>query len=360
LVKACILKINDDESLKFHYRYIFYFFAAKKISESLRRDTESKRVIEDLVKNIHLEKSSNIILFITHHSKDPWILDEILYCVMEIFSNEQEISLDNESLLPIKDFIKQIPEIILESRDARDERSRRDIELDTIEENEDSHESEVALLNEEKEISEFITKVNKLFRSVEVCGQILRNRIGSMERSSLESIYEESLSVSLRFLSVFLRYTKIVKEASIRQINRIIEHNPNILNSELINDIEKFYLTMNYQVILGMLYKISLSLGSVKGRDIYHAVTEKKNSSAAKLVQEIIELEFEKRLDVNKIEKLHHSFLKNPACESFLKQIVVRHIYTHDIGYKDRQKIAQKLNIPIKLQRSLMLSEGKK
>lgn len=200
-----------------------------------------------------------------------------------------------------------------------------------------------------------MAKVNKVFRATEVCGQILRNRLGSLERSSLELIYEESLLVSLRFLSVFLKFSQYVQEESIRKIQKIITQNPNYSDSKVIREIESFYLGMNYTVILSMLCKTSFSLGSTKGRDIYVKVTEKKDTPALHLIQEIIELQFEKRLDFNKIEKLHMEFSKNPICDRLLKQIILRHCYMHDIGFRDRQKLADKLNISIQIQRSIMI-----
>ena len=201
-----------------------------------------------------------------------------------------------------------------------------------------------------------MVKVNKVFRAIEVCGQILRNRLGSLERNSLELIYEESVLVSLRFLSVYLRFSEYVREESIRKIKKILEQNPNFSNSKIIREVESFYLGVNYTVILAMLYKISFSLGSAKGRDIYIKVTESKGKPSLRLIQEIIELQFEKRLDINKIEKLHFDFLTNPVCDRLLKQIILRHCYMHDIGFRERQKLANKLNISIQVQRSILMA----
>ncbi|MEH2460107.1 hypothetical protein [Nostoc sp.] len=222
----------------------------------------------------------------------------------------------------------------------------------------DQDEDQNSPLYDNKDVEEFMVKVNKVFRAIEVCGQILRNRLGSLERNSLESIYEESLLVSLRFLSVFLRFSKYVREESIRKIKKILEENPNLSNSKIIREVESFYLGINYTVILGMLYKIAFSLGSAKGRDIYIRVTESNDKPSFCLIQEIIELQFEKKLDIQKIDKLHSEFSKNPVCDRFLKQIILHHCYMHDIGYKDRQKVADKFKIS-QVQRSNCIASKK-
>jgi hypothetical protein len=271
---------------------------------------------------------------------------------MDIFSEEEEVTLEAGSLSFIQDFIKEIPDLVLEKRDARQERLEDDKRKDLIEECEEAN----SYLDENQNQSEFIAKVNKVFRSIEVCGQILRNRMGSMERNSLELIYEESLSVSLRFLSVFLNFSESLKEESVRKIQKNIEDNPNISNSKIVQNIKSFYLGINYMVILGMLYRIAFSLGSNKGREIYIKVTESKDKPVLFLIQEIIELQFEKRLDLNKIEKLYIKLSKNHICDRLLKHIILYHCYMHDIGFKDRQRLANMLNISMQTQLSIAMA----
>jgi GTPase SAR1 family protein len=358
LVNSSILT-HSDTGLRFRYRYLFYFFAAKKLADSLQQGKqEAKEKIHKLVDTLHLEKSSNIILFLTHHSKDASILDEILYSVMDLFSNQEEVTLKAGSLSFLQDFAKKIPDLVLENREARQERLEHDQQKDVIEQNEQDREKLHQLeINEDP--TAFISKINKVFRAIEVCGQILRNRLGSLEKTSLESIVEESFSVSLRFLSLILKISDYVREETIREIENLLANEPTLSDSKIIQKIESFYFALNYGVILGMLHKVAYSLGSSKGREIYIKVAENKDSPASRLIQEIIELQFEKVIDFRKIEKLHSEFGNNPICDRLLKEIVLRHCYMHDIGYKDRQRIAEKLNISIHQQQLINIISHK-
>ncbi|WP_156804855.1 NACHT domain-containing NTPase [Synechococcus sp. PCC 6312] len=348
LINASILE-RIENTLKFRYRYLFYFFSAKNISDSLHHGEDAKKIINNLINNIHLEKSANIVLFLTHHSKDPWILDQILYSVMDIFSGEQEITLEKESLYFLHDFIKEIPELVMEQKDAQSERLKEDQEKDLLEEQQKED-------DDNDEMPEVVAKINKVFRASEVCGQIFRNRLGSLERSSLELIYEESLSVSLRLLSVFMQFWQNSRDEAIRRIQKTIDQNPKSSDLQVIKKIESSYLCINYLIILAMLYKVSLSLGSSKGCDIYKVVTAKKKTPAFQLVRQIIELHFEKKLDIKKIEKLHHEFSTNPTCDRLLKYIVLRYCSMHDIRYQDRQRLAEKLKIPMDIQRKIAMT----
>jgi hypothetical protein len=356
LIKSSIL-VRSDAGLQFRYRYLFYFFAAKKLAESLHKGDLAKNKIQNLVNMIHLEKSSNIVLFLTHHSKDPWILDQILYSVMDIFSDEKEATLETNSLTYLQDFINEIPELVLENRQAKLERLEFEKHNDIIE---DHYEDQDNNFSNDEDTSDFIIKINKVFRAIEVCGQILRNRLGSLERDALELIVEESLSVSLRFLGIFLRWSDLVKEEAIREIKKILDQNPNLSDTKIKKKAESFYLAINYAFIFAMLQKVSFSLGTAKGREIYIKVTQNKATPASYLVQEIIELQFEKKLDFSKIEELHKKFSKNPVCDRLLKQIILHHCYMHDIGFRDRQRLSDKLNIPMELQQSILIESKKR
>ena len=136
LVSSFILQ-RSEAGLKFRYRYLFYFFAAKKLADSLHQGEEAKKRIKHLVNTIHLEKASNIVLFLTYHSKNPWIIDEILLSVMDIFSDEKEVTLEANSLYFLQDFVKEIPDLVLENRDARQERLEDDRQKDLIDQHED-------------------------------------------------------------------------------------------------------------------------------------------------------------------------------------------------------------------------------
>lgn len=360
LVRSCILR-KTETVLKFRYRYLFYFFAAKSLADSLHKGDAAKRKIQKLVDTIHLEKSSNIVLFLIHHSKDPWILEEILYSIMDIFPEEDAASLEKESLHFLKDFIDKLPEIVVENRDAKEERLKEDQMQDELERKEreaeviareDSGEEDV----DDGDLELFIKRVNKAFRVTEVCGQIIRNRFGSLERNSLEMVYEESLLVSLRFLNILLKSSEYMKEEVIRKINRILEQSPDRSDSDIRREAESFYVGLNYLMILAVLHKASFSLGSSQGREIYLKITGQQDTPASKLIQEIIELQFEKRLDFTKVERLHNEFSDNPVCDRLLKHIILRHCYMHDIGFRDRQKLAGKLGIPLQLQRSVLVA----
>ena len=206
------------------------------------------------------------------------------------------------------------------------------------------------------ELSEFVKNINKLLKATEVCGQILRNRVGSLERHSLELIYEEALIVLLKLLNLVLKTSELLKEEAVRMIRKTLDISPDMSDEKITRLVKRAFLDLNYSIILGVLNRASFSLGSARCREIYIKVTEDKVTPAARLVQEIIELQFEKKLDIKKIKLLHNEFSQNPICDHVLKYVILRHCYMHDIGYKYRQQLASTLDIPMQVQRKLAIA----
>jgi nucleoside phosphorylase len=343
LVKSFILT-HSDGKLKFRYRYLFYFYAAKYLSDSMSKGEDAKQTIQGLVKLIHTEKASNILLFLTHHSKDAWIIDEIILSVMELFSKEAESTLEANTLSFLEEFVKEIPDLILEQREAKQERLREDEFKDSVELYQKDESDELG-----EEATGLITEINKVFRAIEVCGQILRNRLGSLEVQSLELMYGESLSAALRFLSFIFKMTKHLRSEAIREIDELVGKNPKLTNTSINKKVESFIVSLNYALVFAILLKVAYSLGSSKGREIYIKTAKSKKTPASSLIQEIIELQFEKKIDISKLENMYEQFTSNPVCQRLLKQIVIRHCYMHDVDYKERQQISSKLGIQIQL-----------
>jgi hypothetical protein len=76
LVSHSILNSSNYRT-GFKYPYIYYFFAGKKIAESYRDSDNVRNKAEDLLSLLHREDFANILIFITHHTKDSWVLSEI-------------------------------------------------------------------------------------------------------------------------------------------------------------------------------------------------------------------------------------------------------------------------------------------
>lgn len=355
LINSSIL-IESDTQYKFKYRYIYYFYAAKFLSENLTKSDENKEKIHKLINNLHKEDSANIIIFITHHTKDSWIIDEIQLSMMELFEDQVEARLTSTELAFMKEFIAKIPELVLEQREIESERSKDNLAKDEAE----IIENRIDETTNAMEPNEILAKINRTFKALEIAGQILRNRHGSLDRTTLISLLEQSYNVGLRFLHFFLELSDCSKDEIVDVLKHLLTKNPNITNDRLEKEARNLFLLLTYGVIFGVLRKIAFSVGTKELGEIYDIVGNKIDSPAALLINQSIELQFMKKLDVSKIGKLYQQFQDNPACGRVLKEIVVQYIYMHHVGYKEKQQISEAIGLPIDSQLYLERSKSLK
>lgn len=355
LVNCSILSRNEN-GYKFKYPYIYYFFASKYISEQYNKSDDVRRSFIYLLENLHKEDCANIIVFITHHTKDAWILDEIQVCMMDLFQEENAATLNRESLKFMESFLGDIPDLILEQRRIEDEREKNAHDLDRMEKKNKNYESEI----ENLEPSDTLARINKAFKGIEILGQIVRNRSASLPKEMLVDLVREGFDTGLRFLSYFLRISDASEGEVIKIIEHILQENPRVSDKDLEKEAKHTYMLLTYGVIFGVLRKISSSMGGVEVEEVCRIIEEDNGTPAIKLINQSMHLHFHKRLDFKRITDLQKEFRSNPTCKRILKENVVQHTYMFPVEYKEKQKIAQSLNISMQSQRRIESAKGGK
>ncbi|NTW34372.1 MAG: hypothetical protein HGB12_17420, partial [Bacteroidetes bacterium] len=92
LVDSGILLDDGFSNVSFRYKYIFDYFVAKYISDNL---SENKGLVSQLCGRIYDDECAMILLFLTHHSKNTEVLDEIIYSTMAIYQEMEPIRFDS-------------------------------------------------------------------------------------------------------------------------------------------------------------------------------------------------------------------------------------------------------------------------
>lgn len=264
-----ILQIKDYRT-GFKYPYIYYFFVGKKISESYSEDTNIQEQVNYLLDNLHREDFANILIFVAHHTKDNWVISRLQTVLSELFDEHPSATLDKIQLSFMDDFMKQIPEIILEQREVQKERDAYNEKLDANERSQnDGNESE-------SESPDILADINKTFKGMEIAGQIIRNRHASLKRDSLSVLAENGINAGLRFLKYFIAISDVAKNEIVKVISAHLSENPGLTNGEIERHAENAYLHLTYGVINSVVRKIATSVGSKEAMEIYKSI-EKKN-----------------------------------------------------------------------------------
>jgi len=340
--------IEKDNKILFKYPYIFYFFAAKKIAEDYSKSDEVEVEFKKLLSKLHKEDYANILVFVTHHTKDLWVLNEINSTLESLFSDQNVAKLSKDQLGFMSEFISRIHNLVMETtREIKEERRKVSDRLDKIEKME-------CIEKEDPEMEEpdILININKAFKGMEVAGQIIRNRYAEMTKNDLTLLAGNGSNTGLRFLNYFIELSDNMKKEVANLIKKAIATDPDITDAELERKSATMFMQMTYSVINAVVRKIASSIGSKEATEIYKQLEKDSNHSPAMiLLNQAIDLEFRKSLNTNSLKDTVAKLKNNPVCLRILKEMIISHIYMFPVGYREKQQVSELLNLSTKSQR---------
>ncbi len=356
LANVNICKFDTLNQFNFCYSYIYYFFVAKYLSEHLE---SKKEIINRILSNLHKDEYAYITVFIAHHTKSNYLLDELMLNAEILFEKYTPASLSTKEISFFDKHEDKIIQAILPSyqHDTEAERKKMLIEKSEIEEFKQDNDSTDSKKEDDQNSSDLLSNLRLSIKTVEVMGQIIKNRSGSLDLKRLEYIFEQGLKVHLRILSSFIEVIKDEKTEQVivdlmkERINQIIEQQDN--NKDLsIEKIEKLvraiYWNLNFGVLHGFITKAIHSLGSVNLLNISQNVSDSEKSPAAFIVNHGIKMWYAKSLKVDEIaERIAEDDFSKTA-ERLMKFKVIEHCRLHNLDYKALQKIENKLHLQTK------------
>lgn len=358
LTESNILSRSKD-GLAFKYKYIYYFCVGKKIADNIS-SAEMKAVFGEVLENLHIEDRSNILIFIVHHTKDSHVLDEIELNLMGSYQEVKPTQLLTEELLFMEEYVNEIPKLVYEAnRDHRDARAEAAERQDEAEYAEQKMSTEVA----KKEADNELVKITRAIRSIEIAGQIVRNRVGSLERDRLQIVTSETIYCGLRLLRRVLESGEALKEDMISYLEKVIASDSKASRRELEKEARQALYVLMYRVIHGIIRKISSSTGSREVLSIFQNIEkESPDSPAISLIASAVELTHKPKVDIDSLKQRFEDMDGNTVGRRVLQELIIHHLYLYPSGdHTEKQKIASNFRIPVKAQRIIeMRKETKK
>lgn len=355
LSKVNICRFDSLNQFNFCYTYIYYFFVAKYLSEHIE---PQKEVINSILSNLHKDENAYITVFIAHHTKSNYILDELLLNAEILFEKYLPSTLDTEELAFFDKHEDKIIKAILPSfgHNSDDERKKLLVEKSNNEDARENSNVEPENISDEK-TNELVTNLRLSIKTVEVMGLVIKNRSGSLDKQRLEYIYEQGLKVHLRILTSFIDIIKDDKaeqdiiEFLKERINQVIKEKEEEENKELsIEKIEKIarsiYWNINFGVLHGFITKAIHSLGSSNLLNISQTISDNLKTPSAFIVNQGIRMWYGKNLRIDEIVARVKEKDFSKTSENLIKYKIVEHCRLHKIEFKDLQKIESSLHIP--------------
>lgn len=339
---------------RFRYNYIYYFFAAKYMANNITQEEIQLRISE-MCKRIYREEFANIILFVTHHSKDPFILERVLENARQVFSDLEPVRLEDD-ITSVNELMDEMPQLVLEDKqvgEARKEVLTSQDRYDLARRQAEDDETRVPDWEEPLLVLDLVAKLNLAFKTIEILGQILRNYYGSLKGPVKLSLCEEAYFIGLRSMNSFFSALEGHTDRVVSEIKRIIDKKK-IVDKEKVEEIaRKVLFTFCYIISYGFIRKVAGCVGSEKLSQTFGEVVERNPATSFRLVNIAIELDYFVAFPWTSVKTLQKKLSDNTLGETILRRLVINYLYMFPVEYKERQRICDKIGIPMITQRRI-------
>lgn len=340
LLKCNLLRCTDDYYYKFSYNYIYYFLVAKYMADNMHCK-EGLNDIMNLCENIHDEQKANILIFIAHHIKNPQFVEATQLALMSALDSQKPVSLnrDDDYYKLLNEICESLKKEIVKPTEEIDPEKEREKILQRQDENE-------RLISNDKvdpnSLPFEIQNMNKSLRSIEVVGQIVKNRQGSLPKPNIKTMVMELYGAAFRTIGYFGTIIESEREHVIEDV--INNKKEGISNSEIIKKIDSFFELSSLNFCLFVFSKVINSVGSKELRTTFSQIADEIGTPAAKLVSFSIISCFSK-IAIPELENLVNELKDNPVAMSIIRARVRSYLYNNHVSFSDRQKIINTVNL---------------
>ncbi|MBE0363591.1 hypothetical protein PULV_a1054 [Pseudoalteromonas ulvae UL12] len=346
LLDSKILKLSN-ENYSIRYKYIYYFYAAKYMSNH----SECLNFVEQLCRKTHIEKDSNILIFITHHTKNDDVISLITEKTTQIYKDTNEALLDRSDTEFLRKFMSNIPKLVMKQKHNVDEARKESLRKQDQSENK-SERFDIESLDDDPEF-DCIRDITRSVRAIEILGQIIKNRHASIELGQLETLSAEATKVGLRFLSFYLKSTEQVQTEVMDMIHSHLEDNLNLTVEEISKEVSKTFMQLVYQITFNVVRKVSFSVGHKELVDLFSDIALKADTPAFYLIEASMLLEFSSsrnNIPKRKLENIWKKVNSNFLAKRLMQDVILQYQYFNYVSYQDKAWIASKLEIPLETQ----------
>ena len=341
LLKCNLLRCNDDYYYKFSYNYIYYYLVAKYMAEHIH-DKNGLDDIMDLCENIHNEQKANILIFIAHHIKAPQFVEATQLTLMTALEKEKPVTLDRDD-----DYYKLVNELC---ESLKKEIVAPGTKIDPEKEREKmlaKRDEDDKLMSKEKvnpnELPEEIQNMNRSLRSIEVVGQIVKNRQGSLPKTNIKSMVKDMYETAFRTISYFGSFIESKKAQLIEDV--IKNKKEGDTSDDIKKKIDSFFEITSLNFCLFVFSKVINSVGNKELRGTFTEIANEMGTPAAKLVSFSIISCFTSKIAITELEDLIEELRFNPVAMSIIRARVRSFLYNNHVPFNERQKIINTVNL---------------
>lgn len=378
LVDARLIDVSASGDLRFRYPYVYYYSAARYYSDRLASDPVAQSEVEALCDRLYEEEAANILLFLAHLSKSPFVVDNVLRSAQELFKEVPPADLRDDQRLfdglngQVRSVVKDLELAYVESNTGQNRKR--------VMEERDRSEQEGAVLKptperplalspgptfdtdeDWREIVGLATQINVAFKAVQIMGQILKNNPGDISGDTKRKLAEECYSLSLRAAQAFYTFLAETRAELIEGVAEMVKaqykrvHEARIGEKDLIERAQKSVVGLAIAFSYGVIRHIAQAVGIPRGLNATYkdVLAGAKGNPNYTLVNASISLDHTEGFPQGEIERTGKEMEPYFVGTSILKRMVTNHFYLYEVDRRIREETCSKLGIQVHTARTL-------
>ena len=351
--EARVFTINHKIAIK--ERFVYYFFVAKYIANNINKK-EIKELVTKMSQRLFRDEYASIIMFVTHLSKDEFIIDELIKNADSIFTDTVPAKLEDDISL-INSLVEGIPEQVLRAIDSDIVREEELMEDDINEqiEKEYNEERDDEELNLDDDITsiDFFSKFTLALKTIDILGQITKKYWGEINGEQKLNLVYSTYNLGLRTLNIYLQFIQQNSDEIIESISEIIREKHIKDRFNLKKEIEAvtkdFVFELCFLATWALTKRVSASIGYDKLRNTYEKVLTNNPFNSFKLIDLAIKLTHT-GIPTELIKGYAKEMENNNLSYVTLQNLVIDHLYMFDTDHVTKNKICSALKISVKKQ----------
>lgn len=351
LVRARILSVMGS-TYTFRYHYIRYFFAAKYIADHVDDEPGLRDRVIHGCKHLYLRENANIILFLSHHAPNKWIVREIENTLRSILHEIKPLDLVADTKV-LNGWVTKTAKMIVDTTDIKKNREKQRTAADKAASRDLAEVEPAAELNSISDL-DFASQINLLFKTGEILGQILKNRYGSFDKEFKHELMTELFEAPLRGINFFFQVINQDPAAIVEELStKFLERSPSMLKP----DADKLAQRLIFTSIGTMADSLIARQGELIGAPPLKATANQVSKSSAnhsyKLVEIAAQLSYPGDPPFGLVEEYAEKLKDNVFGYRLLQGIVSRHLYMFSLPYDQRQRLADAAGVGVRQQNSI-------
>jgi hypothetical protein len=337
VLKRAHILLFESGHVFFRYKYLYYFFVAKYLSQKLSTEAIQEEV-RQLTQQLHRSESSNVLLFLCHCTSDPIIVESMVALAAKFFPDDAEADFDNDTA-----FLNQImstpPSLSLGKQDATENRKR--MLADQDEEERASHlagsapvAAEVRISDDLAEpepgdtrVSEFNKELMSAFKTIEIAGQILRNH-PTVDGVDKIRLVKGCTSLVRRMLSSLLSEMSNTAPEVMAAIQKsVLERRPQLDPSKARAISNQVFQIGVESLVIGIIESYAANFGILGLSQVFKRIRREVPDSTMRVFDLAVKLENPREFPEADASEIERMFRDNPFVRDCVRALVFLYYY---------------------------------